>query len=76
MLPGRRTDDGAIFITDVAPGSDATFEGGIAVSTLGVIYADPAAEYEVRAMADTAGTSTVLTNGSLIVGVYPVNSYV
>ena len=41
-----------------------------------VDYADPAAEYEVRASADAAATSTVLTNGSLILSVDPVNSYV
>lgn len=46
-----------------------------AVSMTAIDYADPAAEYEVRAMADTAATSTILSNGSLILGVDPVNSY-
>ena len=37
MLAGRRTDNGALFVTE-APPLDLTFSGGIAVSTAGVLY--------------------------------------
>ena len=37
MLPGRRTDNGALFVTE-APLLDLAFSGGIAVSAAGVIY--------------------------------------
>lgn len=69
MLPGRRTDEGAIFITDVAPGSAATFEGGIAVSTLGVIYTTATApEKFINGMG-------VLNNGELCVSPPPIVGY-
>lgn len=46
---------------------------GIALTV--VDYADPAAEYEVRLSAEVDATSTVISNGGLILSVDPVNSY-
>lgn len=69
MLPGRRTDEGAIFITDVAPSSDATFQGGVAVSPLGVIYAtSDAPEKFVNGLG-------VLNDGQLCVSPPPIVGY-
>ena len=48
----------------------------VGVSLTAIDYADPAATYEVRVGADTAGTSTILSNGGLLLSVDPVNSYV
>ena len=47
----------------------------VGMALTAVDYADPAAEYEVRMSAEAAGTSTVLSNGALILSVDPVNSY-
>ena len=47
----------------------------VGMSLTAVDYADPAATYEIRMSAEQAGTSTVISNGALIVGVDPVNSY-
>ena len=41
-----------------------------------VDYADPAATYDVRLSAETAGVITIINNGAFIVSVDPVNSYV
>ena len=47
----------------------------VGLALTAVDYADPAAEYEVRMSCDTAGTSTVLSNGALLLAVDAVNSY-
>lgn len=47
----------------------------IAMSMTAIDYADPAAEYEVRMAAEVAATSTIISNGALLLGVDPVNSY-
>jgi hypothetical protein len=48
----------------------------IAVSLTAVDYAaDPAAVYDVRATAEVAGTSVILTNGGMILSVEPVRSF-
>lgn len=38
-------------------------------------YADPAATYDLRATCETAGTSVLLSNVSVLLSVEPVNSY-
>ncbi len=69
MLPGRRTDEGAIFITDVAPPADVTLVGGVAVGPLGVIYATPdAPELFVNGLG-------VLNDGQLCVSPPPIVGY-
>ncbi len=47
----------------------------VGMSLTAIDYADPQAEYEVRMSAETAGTSTILSNGTLLLSVDPVNSY-
>lgn len=47
----------------------------VGMSLTAIDYADPAAEYEIRMSAETAGTSTILSNGALLLSVDPVNSY-
>ena len=47
---------------------------GMALTTID--YADPAAYYEVFLSAEVANTTTVVSNGAMILGVDPVNSYV
>lgn len=47
----------------------------VGMALTAIDYADPAATYDVRLSAETAGVSTVINNGALIVGVDPVNSY-
>ena len=47
----------------------------VGMAMTAVDYADPAAEYDVRLACDVAATSTVISNGALIVSVDPVNSY-
>lgn len=54
-------------------GAGAGKPTGVAMTAID--YADPAAEYEVRAECETAATSTILSNGSFIVSVDAVNSY-
>jgi len=39
MLPGRRTQSGALYISTAAPPADAQMVGGILVGPLGVIFA-------------------------------------
>lgn len=48
----------------------------VAVALTAVDYADPAAYYEIFATAELANTSTVISNGAMILQVEPVNSYV
>ena len=47
----------------------------VSLSLTAVDYADPAAEYEVRLSAEVAATSTIISNGALLLEVDPVNSY-
>lgn len=47
----------------------------VGMAMTAIDYADPAAEYEVRLSAETAGISTTISNGALILAVDPVNSY-
>jgi hypothetical protein len=47
----------------------------VGMALTAIDYADPAAEYDVRLSAETAGTSTIISNGALILSVDPVNSY-
>lgn len=47
----------------------------VGMALTAVDYADPAAEYDVRLSAETAGTSTIISNGALILSVDAVNSY-
>ena len=47
----------------------------ISVALTAIDYADPAATYDVRATAEVAGTSVILTNGLLVVAIDPVRSF-
>lgn len=47
----------------------------VGMALTAIDYADPAATYEVRMSAETAGTSTILSNGALVLAIDPVNSY-
>lgn len=47
----------------------------VGMAMTAVDYADPAATYEVRLSAEVDSTSTIISNGALILGVDPVNSY-
>jgi hypothetical protein len=70
----------ALFKNGVATPWAITVNGAGAGNPVGmaltaVDYADPAAEYEIRLSAETAGVSTTINNGGLIISVDPVNSY-
>lgn len=56
-------------------GNGAGAGNPIAVALTAVDYADPAAVYDIRATAETAGTVVTLTNGIFIVQVEPVRSF-
>ena len=64
MLPGRRTDTGALFVTQGPPPAGTPLVGGIAVSAAGVIYGNgyvsgtpPAHTYSVNGfLVDEFGT--------------------
>ena len=47
----------------------------ISVALTAIDYADPAAVYDVRATAEIAGTSVILTNGVFLLAVDPVRSF-
>ena len=47
----------------------------VGMALTAIDYADPAAEYEVRLSAETAGVSTVISNGAFLISVDPVNNY-
>jgi hypothetical protein len=47
----------------------------VGMALTAIDYADPAATYDVRLTAETAGVSTVISNGAFLLGVDPVNSY-
>jgi hypothetical protein len=47
----------------------------VGVALTAIDYADPSADYDVRATADVDGTSVTLSNGAFLVSVDPVNSY-
>jgi len=47
----------------------------VSVALTAIDYADPAAVYDVRATAEVAGTSVILTNGVFLVSVDPVRSF-
>lgn len=47
----------------------------VGMALTAIDYADPAVTYEVRMSAETAGTSTILSNGALVLAIDPVNSY-
>ena len=70
----------ALFKNGVATPWQITMNGAGAGNPVGmaltaVDYADPAAEYEIRLSAETAGVSTIINNGGFILSVDPVNSY-
>ena len=48
----------------------------ISVSLTSIDYADPAAQYEIRAAAEVDGTNVTLFNAALVVQIEPVRSYV
>ncbi len=43
MLPGRRSDNGSIFVNDAVPPAGSPLAGGIALNNLGAIYVAAAA---------------------------------
>jgi hypothetical protein len=47
----------------------------VGMALTAIDYADPAATYDVRLSAETAGVSTVINNGAFLLSVDPVNSY-
>jgi hypothetical protein len=69
-----------LFKNNVATPWRTTGNGGGAGNPVGVAltaidYADPAAVYSIRAAAEQAGTSVILSNGVLLVAIDPVRSY-
>jgi hypothetical protein len=47
----------------------------VGMALTAIDYADPQAEYDVRLSAELAATSTILSNGVLLLSVDPVNSF-
>ena len=59
MLPGRRTDNGALFVIQGPPPAGTPLVGGIAVSAAGVIYGN-------GYVSGTPPTHTYAVNGYLV----------